>query len=233
MSNDEQTLLSKPIEVMTDALNVIAGNDCWGPTGDEYDANEGCDCVPCIARRALMDARDWRFYTNTKQHQRLIHNPRERKIHAAWKQYLESAGGGSADYRLAQILWEDRSTPSVRDWYVATCVVQWLTTNVGMSILEAAGYKYQEYDQDRGEDDARDDVKAGEVGILRLRRQPAKPDPKTDPKAPLHRPPIFGVVNRRGQVVTTGNLQQLKAFAAGMAKAIAELERSGSDPGEF
>ena len=48
---------------------------------------------------------------------------------------------------LAQILKDDH-IPSARDWYVATSVIQWLATNVGMTVLEAAGFKYQQWDQD-------------------------------------------------------------------------------------
>jgi hypothetical protein len=38
--------------------------------------------------------------------------------------------------------------PSARDWYVATSVIQWLATNVGMTVLEAAGFKYAQEEQD-------------------------------------------------------------------------------------
>jgi len=37
---------------------------------------------------------------------------------------------------------------NLRDWYVATSVIQWLATNVGMTVLEAAGFKYQQWTQD-------------------------------------------------------------------------------------
>lgn len=229
----DHTPYERPLQMLTNALREIAGSDCWGPTGDERDATEGCDCVPCTARRALIDASDWRFYTTYKQQVRLRFNARERKIREAWKKYLESAGGGGPDYRFAQILWED-TTPSVRDWYVAGCVVQWLATNVGMGVLDEAGFKYGGWDEDRGEDDAHDDAKH-EVTVLRLRRVDKPKDPKApvDPKAPLHRPPLYGVVNRRGQVVTTGNAKQLEAFAKTLLETLKQIATPGSDPGEF
>lgn len=58
-----------------------------------------------------------------------------------------SAGTGGPDHLLALVLKQEES-PSARDWFVATSVVQWLATNVGMSVLEAAGFKYQQSDQD-------------------------------------------------------------------------------------
>jgi hypothetical protein len=51
------------------------------------------------------------------------------------------------DHLLSQILKDDH-IPSARDWYVATSVIQWLATNVGMTVLEAAGFKYQQWEQD-------------------------------------------------------------------------------------
>ena len=62
----------------------------------------------------------------------------------AWMKFASSQ---SPDHLLTQILQDDRS-PSARDWYVATSIIQWLATNVGMTVLEAAGFKYQQWDQD-------------------------------------------------------------------------------------
>jgi hypothetical protein len=67
-------------------------------------------------------------------------------MHAAW----EKLAGGSPDHLLSNILREEK-TPSARDWYVATSVIQWLATNVGMTVLEAAGFSYQQWEQDRAD----------------------------------------------------------------------------------
>ncbi len=68
-------------------------------------------------------------------------------MHAAWMKLLTSK---DPDHLLTQIL-DDKSAPSARDWYVATSVVQWLATSVGMTVLEAAGFKYQQWEQDRAD----------------------------------------------------------------------------------
>lgn len=70
---------------------------------------------------------------------------------AAWKHLMN-------DHRLGQLLDDSPimaggaphsfPLPTPRDWYVATTVVQWLATNVGMGVLEAAGFKYQHWDED-------------------------------------------------------------------------------------
>ena len=47
------------------------------------------------------------------------------------------------DRLLAMILDQEGYTPSPRDWFVATSVVQWLATNVGMNVIERAGFVYK------------------------------------------------------------------------------------------
>lgn len=122
----------------------------------EYDSGrrdgEKCDCPVCMARSALKAVEDWR-YGGFKERpanrylgamaERLTnwYYPREVKIHAAWSKW-------SDDFKLASILRDRCPAPSARDWYVATSVVQWLATNVGMGILEAAGFKYQHFSED-------------------------------------------------------------------------------------
>lgn len=56
--------------------------------------------------------------------------------------------GSDPDLRLAQVLKTDADVTR-RDWYVATSIVQWLATNIGSTIVEAAGYKYMKHHEDR------------------------------------------------------------------------------------
>lgn len=136
--------------------------DCY-----DYDSRraqgEPCDCPVCMARAALQAVADWR-YGGSKERpanryhgamaERLTngHHPREVKMHAAWAKDTD-------DFRLAAILRDKRPAPSARDWYVATSVVQWLGTAVGMGVLEAAGFKYTQWDEDHPASMARLSVK--------------------------------------------------------------------------
>lgn len=121
---------------------------------DDASRPKPCDCPVCVARAALEAAKNWRFHG--AMYDRIqFHSdswPREAKMHAAWMK-LATAGREDPDKLLSQILKDDH-LPSARDWYVATSVIQWLATNVGMTILEAAGFKYQQYDQDRANAEA-------------------------------------------------------------------------------
>lgn len=102
-----------------------------------------CDCPVCTAKSALAAANDWRYIG--AMHERVTNgfNPRETKINKAWKELVD-------DFKLAAVL-DEKTVPSARDWYVATSVVRWLVTNVGMTVLEAAGFKYEQWDQDRAD----------------------------------------------------------------------------------
>jgi hypothetical protein len=103
-----------------------------------------------MAIGALQAAKNWRFCGALWERTQSGHCPREAKMHEAWMKLATSNGGGGPDHLLAQILKDDQ-VPSARDWYVATSVIQWLATNVGMTVLEAAGFKYQQWDQDRAD----------------------------------------------------------------------------------
>ena len=155
---DRTEHLEHALRVLDNALWRIAhSRDCEYACdgGDERPAP--CDCQVCEAKAALAATRDWRYIGS--HHGRVTSGqwPRETKIHAAWKKLVD-------DHKLGTILYDGPyangspeygvPTPSTRDWYVATSIVQWLATNVGMTVLEAAGFKYDQWTQDRADADA-------------------------------------------------------------------------------
>jgi hypothetical protein len=111
---------------------------------DEESRPKPCDCPRCVAIAALESAKNWRFHGAYYERTQKDHWPREAKMHAAW---MKLATTQDPDRLLSQIL-KDEHLPSARDWYVATSAIQWLATNVGMTVLEGAGFKYQQWEQD-------------------------------------------------------------------------------------
>ncbi len=153
---DRTEHLEHALRVLDNALWRIAhGRDCEY-VDDGQKRPTPCNCQVCEAKAALAATRDWRYIGS--HHSRVTSGqwPREAKIHAAWKKLVD-------DYKLGLILYDGPysggspenhvPTPSTRDWYVATSVVRWLATNVGMTVLEAAGYKYDQWTQDRADAD--------------------------------------------------------------------------------
>jgi hypothetical protein len=136
--------LQRKVRLLDNALQFIARRgDC--EYLDERDRPVPCECPVCVAKSTLEEARGWRYIGAKYERVTNGFNARETKIHAAWAKLAD-------DHLLSQILCEERGgtpTPTARDWYVATSVVQWLATNVGMSVLEAAGFKYSQFEQDR------------------------------------------------------------------------------------
>lgn len=143
-------------DILRATLARYASRDCDWSSEDEAT----CECIACTATRTLKSLDDWRFQASFPE--RLVNglHPREAAHVAAFRKYMT---GGDADERLAGILgWTEGSGfmkqihdwPSARDWYVAVAVVQWLATNVGMGVLEAAGWKYTRFDEDRRQVDA-------------------------------------------------------------------------------
>ena len=135
------------------ALRIL-DNALWriGRRGDcDYDDGASqptpCDCPRCVAIGALEAAKSWRFHGAHHERIENDHWPREKKMHAAWMK-LANGNQGGPDHLLAKAILNDDSAPSARDWYVATSVIQWLATNVGMTVLEGAGFKYQQWEQD-------------------------------------------------------------------------------------
>ena len=138
------------LRILDNALWRIANRgecECY----DEASRQKPCDCSRCVAIGALEAAKNWRFHGALYERTQSGHWPRETKMHAAW---MKLAGRSGPDHLLSQILKdEDECIPSARDWYVATSIIQWLATNVGMTVLEAAGFKYQQWEQDMADGD--------------------------------------------------------------------------------
>lgn len=153
--------------LMRTGLEAIARGDCEYLDAPKDERPRPCDCPSCVARAALQVASEWRFQGALADRVRTM--PRERKIVAAWRKQLEQAG---ADRALGLVL-SDRqqaganyvavAAPSVRDWFVASSVVQWLATNVGMEVLRQAGWEYRGWDEDRPEVEARLRERVGET----------------------------------------------------------------------
>jgi len=140
LSTDQE----QSLRILDNALWRIAhGSDCEYAGCSEKPPNP-CNCPHCVALAALAASKDWRFHGAFYERTRSGNWPREMKMHAAWMKLAKSQ---DPDRLLTQIL-KDDTAPSARDWYVVTSVIQWLATNVGMTVLEAAGFKYQQWEQD-------------------------------------------------------------------------------------
>jgi hypothetical protein len=136
MSSDQE----QGLRVLDNALWRIAHRgDC--EYYDEKSRPKPCDCPRCVAIAALEAAKNWRFHGSHYDRVGNGHFPRETKMQAAWMKLAN-------DHLLQKAILNDDRAPSARDWYVATSVIQWLATNVGMTVLEAAGFKYQQWEQD-------------------------------------------------------------------------------------
>jgi hypothetical protein len=142
MSNDQE----QSLRTLDNALWRIAHRgDC--EYYDDKDRPKPCVCPRCVAIAALEAAKNWRFHGSHYERTKSGTWPRETKMQAAWMKLASGHGRADPDHLLQQILNDDH-VPSARDWYVATSVIQWLATNVGMTVLEAAGFKYQQWEQD-------------------------------------------------------------------------------------
>lgn len=131
-AEDENILLS--------TLRAIATqNDCYNDDGAD------CSCAVCHAKWAVDKVDSWRFEAALSSRLTDGLHPREARIIRAFHNYMRS----DPDGRLQQILKDKDHDVTRRDWYVATSIVQWLATNIGMSIVEEAGFKYTHYDEDR------------------------------------------------------------------------------------
>ncbi len=153
MTSAREMNVEQGMSILIVALRDIVGrNDCDYADAPEEDRHHPCPCPRCVAEAALEMSQNWRF--KGAHCTRVEHNPRELAIVQAWAQFMD-------DRKLGQLLseafdpGESVACPSPRDWFVATSVVQWLATNVGSSILEAAGFKYTRYEEDRKVREAR------------------------------------------------------------------------------
>lgn len=150
MSTDQE----HGLRILDNALWRIARHGDCDYLDNEESRPTPCDCPRCIAVAALETAKNWRFHG--AHHARIGNStfPRETRMQASWvKLASDGPRRGAPDQLLSQILNEEGRSPSVRDWYVATSVIQWLATNVGMTVLEGAGFKYQQWDQGREDND--------------------------------------------------------------------------------
>jgi hypothetical protein len=147
MSNDHE----QGLRILDTALWRIAHRGDCDYYDDEKNRPTPCDCAHCIARSALAAAKDWRFHGSHHARTQSTSFPREIKMHAAWMK-LANGNQGGPDHLLQKAILNDDRAPSARDWYVATSVIQWLATNVGMTVLEAAGFKYAQWEQDAAEE---------------------------------------------------------------------------------
>lgn len=168
MSTDQD----QNLRILDNALWRISRErgDCYYTDYSDKDKPKPCDCPRCVAIAALEAAKNWRFHGALYERIESGHWPRETKMHAAWMK-LATAGRVDPDTLLTNILREEQA-PSARDWYVATSVIQWLATNVGMTVLEAAGFKYSQFEQDMAD---------GELFRRRLERESNANKPETKP----------------------------------------------------
>lgn len=141
MSDDDFKRTELAIQTLRHAMQQIAQySDCLYDDEGLGEGPKNCNCPVHVAKRALAteEQLDWRFDSYLAYRRNSM--PRELAIVEAWKAYLKrKPGQGSPDSTMSAIIGDE---PSVRDWYVATSVIQWLATNCGMSVLDAAGFKY-------------------------------------------------------------------------------------------
>lgn len=146
MTDPQYEAIEHQLHCLRSTLEIVAQDECHYIL-DGMEQAEPCECNPCRARGALRQSREWRYQGAMDYRVHDGHNPRETRIIMAWKKDVD-------DRRLGGILDQNREKsypdrPSARDWYVATSVVQWLATNVGMSVLKNAGFDYTRWDEDR------------------------------------------------------------------------------------
>lgn len=144
VSNDQEQGLT----ILDLALWRIAHRgDCEYYDCGQAERPSPCACPRCVAKAALEAAKNWRFHGVHHARTQSPNWPREQKMHAAWMKLVTSRP--NPDALLAKAILNEDQPPSARDWYVATSVIQWLATNVGMTVLEAAGFTYAQWAQDQ------------------------------------------------------------------------------------
>lgn len=149
MEKQNQELRERVDRLEAGLNHIQERNECdrWLREGESgEDPGWMCTCDHCVATRALRfkpAGYDWRY--RGVMHERISFNAREARM-------IRSFADKVGDDTLSLILFggDRRSYPTARDWYVASSIVQWLATNVGMGVLEAAGFHYSRFTDDRG-----------------------------------------------------------------------------------
>lgn len=149
MASERDDTLTQALSAMRNALVTIANyGDCdYALEGD--DKPSPCPCPQCTAKLALETATEWRI--QGAMHHRVGSMPIEAALVASMrKHFFLNQSAAQADRKLSLVLDEaeqgingDFRAPSVRDWYVAASVIQWLGTNVGSCLLGDAGFRRQ------------------------------------------------------------------------------------------
>jgi hypothetical protein len=135
------------LRILDNALWRIAHRGDCEYLDETEKSSTPCECPRCLAIVALEASKNWRFQGSHHTRTQADEWPREKKMQTAWMKLALSNQGGP-DHLLSRGILNEVTAPSARDWYVATSVIQWLATNVGMTVLEGAGFKYQQWEQD-------------------------------------------------------------------------------------
>lgn len=136
---DDKTV-EQAYTTLVDALYTIKNReDCTYCCDPEASRPKPCPCPKCIATRALEETHSWRF--KGARHYRVKTDIRERKLFEAWSRF-------ATDHFLSGILDQEGVLPTPRDWFVASTIIQWLGSNVGISILTESGFKYTKFAED-------------------------------------------------------------------------------------
>ena len=151
----DETPQEKALRLMTLTLRDIAGShDCdYADAGK--DRPRPCPCARCTAAAtlAMLDEgpNNWRYRGAMGDRVRTM--PRERKMIESWRKQVDDRllGGILSERGMDSASFQCVAMPSVRDWFVATSVVQWLATNVGMEVLRQAGFEYKGWEADSKE----------------------------------------------------------------------------------
>lgn len=140
-SNDVNNRLVERVQRLESGLEFLRDrvSSC---IDDGYQSDSPCGhCDYCTVNRLLKPEPyfEWRY--RGYMHARIEHNPRERRIIHAFAERVKD--------EEFQLIMGTGNPVNARDWLVASTIVQWLATNVGMGVLEQAGFEYKRFEEDR------------------------------------------------------------------------------------